>query len=498
MRVASWMSRSHRFGSVSLLVILGCACTSLPVTNAIVDAGSDASSSSDPVSVDPSLAADGGGGAAVGGKGGNPNTGSAAASGGASVPVAGNGQPQPNSGGTAGDTSGVTAGASGANGTAGVAGAPGASGSDAAGAGAGTAGQSGSAATCAAGTKTCNDACIAEASCCTATDCAMGATCNAGMCACPAGQHLCDTACASDTSPNSCGNACMPCAAPAGGSADCVAGECTPKCPTGQKICLGSCIAEDRSCEGQCPSGTHDCSGNCVDTMSPMNCGTSCSACAVPSGGTATCNGSTCGIRCSGSLSKACTDHCAAQCCTDSDCSGNDRCVSGSCVCQKQCSSRVCGSDGCMGSCGTCPTNYTCTTAGQCDCQERCDGTRCGPNTDGCGGTCACTGGKSCISGACEAVPSVYDACTPNGGSFGPGNCSNGLFCVGVAGTGNFCYEEKTGSICAGDYFPAFNTICLKSCDPTVGSAGCPAKTHCILNGETGGTDPTVGYCVAG
>lgn len=147
---------------------------------------------------------------------------------------------------------------------------------------------------CPSGTKQCQDACIGEASCCTAMDCAPGATCEDRMCRCPSGQHLCGSACASDVSPDSCGDACMPCPTPMGGEAQCVSGACQPKCSSGTKICLGDCIAEDQSCQGQCPAGTHDCSGNCVDNMSAMTCGTSCRACPTPSGGVATCDGSSC------------------------------------------------------------------------------------------------------------------------------------------------------------------------------------------------------------
>jgi hypothetical protein len=349
---------------------------------------------------------------------------------------------------------------------------------------------------CPPGTKLCNATCIADTSCCTAMDCATGASCEAGACKCPAGQHLCGDACASDTSTNSCGVACMPCPTPMGGTAECVSGQCQPKCPSGTKVCLGNCIAENRACEGQCPTGTHDCSGNCVDSSSPMTCGTSCRACATPSGGTATCDGTSCGIRCGGATPKACTDRCAAQCCTDDDCSGNDRCQSGRCVCQPQCAGRECGSNGCNGSCGTCPQNNTCSTAGQCQCQRSCNGTSCGANSDGCGGVCACANGQDCVSGQCTSIPQTHDSCTPNSGSFGPGNCAPGHLCVGVGGTGNFCYEQALNGICQTGYFPSFGMICLKECNPTAAD-NCGAKTHCFPNGETGGDDPTVGYCIA-
>lgn len=351
---------------------------------------------------------------------------------------------------------------------------------------------------CPSGTKQCQDACIGEASCCTAMDCAPGSTCEDRICRCPVGQHVCGSACASDVSPDSCGSACMPCPRPMGGEAQCVSGACQPKCPSGTKICLGDCIAEDHSCQGQCPSGTHDCSGNCVDNMSSMTCGTSCSACPTPSGGTATCDGSSCGIRCSGSTPKVCGDRCAAECCGDTDCSGNDKCVNGSCECQRQCSGRTCGSDGCFGQCGTCQANSTCTSSGQCECQKRCDGTRCGANTDGCGGACNCAAGQDCISGQCKSVAQVNESCMPDS-SNGQGNCMDGYRCVGIGGTGTYCYLTTDGSsrTCGSGYFPAGGQVCLVNCDPTSSFNNCPSHTHCIANGETGGSDPTIGYCVA-
>lgn len=165
-------------------------------------------------------------------------------------------------------------------------------------------------------------------------------------------------------------------------------------------------------------------------------------------------------------------------------------------MCQPQCSGRECGSNGCSGSCGTCPANNTCTAAGQCQCQRSCDGTSCGANSDGCGGVCACANGQDCISGRCTKVPTTYESCTPNSGSFGPGNCAAGHLCVGVGGTGNYCYEQAGNGVCQAGYFPSFGMICLKECNPQAADT-CGSQTHCFANGETGGTDPTMGYCIA-
>ena len=65
-------------------------------------------------------------------------------------------------------------------------------------------------------------------------------------------------------------------------------------------------------------------------------------------------------------------------------------------ACTPQCDGKVCGDDGCGGSCGTCDAGKNCTAAGQCTaCVPKCDGKSCGEN--GCGGTCGtCPEGQTC------------------------------------------------------------------------------------------------------
>jgi hypothetical protein len=52
--------------------------------------------------------------------------------------------------------------------------------------------------------------------------------------------------------------------------------------------------------------------------------------------------------------------------------------------CQRLCTGRECGDDGCGGSCGTCGCGKTCKTDGKCS--KLCEGRECGDN--GCGGEC--------------------------------------------------------------------------------------------------------------
>jgi hypothetical protein len=69
--------------------------------------------------------------------------------------------------------------------------------------------------------------------------------------------------------------------------------------------------------------------------------------------------------------------------------------------CAPSCGGKVCGSDGCDGSCGTCASG-TCNSSGQCGCTPSCSGKQCGP--DGCGGTCGtCSSGTCSASGQCTA-----------------------------------------------------------------------------------------------
>jgi len=75
-------------------------------------------------------------------------------------------------------------------------------------------------------------------------------------------------------------------------------------------------------------------------------------------------------------------------------------CYLGQCVaCKPDCAGKVCGSDGCDGSCGDCVGPQDACVNGQCVCQPACEGKQCGP--DGCDGSC----------GECEPPA----ACDPSG-----------------------------------------------------------------------------------
>ena len=127
-----------------------------------------------------------------------------------------------------------------------------------------------------------------------------------------------------------------------------------------------------------------DCEGkSCGDD----GCGGSCGAC--PNGGMCAAQG-TC----------ACQPTCAGEWIIEADCSQTTNCASfgAECVinellatpecvipCAPDCTGKTCGSDGCGGSCGTCPNAGVCLSNQTC-CEASCDGKICG--SDGCGGSC--------------------------------------------------------------------------------------------------------------
>ncbi len=86
--------------------------------------------------------------------------------------------------------------------------------------------------------------------------------------------------------------------------------------------------------------------------------------------------------------------------------------------CQSDCSGKECGSDGCVGSCGTCSAGENCQY-GTCvpgPCQPDCSGKECG--SDGCTGSCgSCGRGQACEGGSCvdaTCVPDFTPECGPD------------------------------------------------------------------------------------
>ncbi len=238
---------------------------------------------------------------------------------------------------------------------------------------------------------------------------------------------VCQNECANPACAVLCGGVCTPnCTGKTCGPDGC-GGQCGV-CPGGKLCTAGSCAPDPK-----CGSANGPC-GNCICAFDPYCCNVSwdalcdqecaqCSNCSTAC--KPDCNGKVCGA-----------DGCGGTCGTcdaGSVCSGNGKCAS---TCKTDCLGKVCGPDGCGGTCGACGPGKTCTVQGKCaePCTPDCTGKACG--ADGCGGLCGlCTGGKTCTAkGQCEfvCVPSCTGkTCGDNGCGGSCGTCKAGETCNG-------------------------------------------------------------------
>lgn len=223
-------------------------------------------------------------------------------------------------------------------------------------------------------------------------------------------------------------------------------GGCASACPTGATCQNGACL---------CPQGTMQCGNACVDTSSDSN------------------NCGTCGHVCASGQS----------------------CVAGSCAssCSPDCTGKVCGDDGCGGSCGACPGANCVGSTFQAAATCSADGTTCIPGTTmncdpyncsqngTCLTTCAgdfdCEAGNCCESGTCKPVDTLTD----------PNNCGScGHVCSApnatMACTGGNCVvaacNEGFGD-CDNDPLNGCETSL--NTDANCGTCGnvCPSGTSC-------------------
>ncbi len=197
------------------------------------------------------------------------------------------------------------------------------------------------------------------------------------------------------------GDDCKPCEPDCQGKVcgwDGCGGSCG-ECPEGQICQDGQCGVCTPEC-GEAKCGPDGCGGQCGTCPQGQLCEEG--ACAQTSGD---CVG-LCGQKSAGNC--FCDTYCFenGDCCADicTTCAAEyvEQCKSGSCT--PACTGKLCGDDGCGGSCGTCKEGEACN-AGQCQeaqCQPDCDNQECGD--DGCGGSCGtCAVGKSCQQGLCAA-----------------------------------------------------------------------------------------------
>jgi hypothetical protein len=156
-----------------------------------------------------------------------------------------------------------------------------------------------------------------------------------------------------------------------------------------------------------CPSGQHACGAMCVSNMDPASCNNSCTPCTAPVGGTATCDGTSCGGTCP-SGQKLCVGACIdnAMACSGS-CPGGTHDCSGNCF--DSTSVNSCGT-----SCTPCPVpangkDATCTSAMcgfDCNASYKACGTACIPTAACCmnndcaqpaNGSATCNSSNACV-----------------------------------------------------------------------------------------------------
>lgn len=129
-------------------------------------------------------------------------------------------------------------------------------------------------------------------------------------------------------------------------------------------------------------------------------------------------------------------------------------------ACTPSCAGKVCGPDGCGGSCGSCQANEVCQ-GGACLCVPNCTGRECG--SDGCGGTCK--------PGCSEGVP-----CLETGKCAKSGPCSKHETLS--------CTEEGSSSSNNNGWPPNSDVLDQYSCDPTLAHG--PEKVYRFVPDQSG------------
>jgi hypothetical protein len=208
---------------------------------------------------------------------------------------------------------------------------------------------------------------------------------------------------------------------------------CTPACAAGTKCAAGVCLADEIGCAPLCNETTEVCHLN-------VSAACGCEACVVDQD-----------PNCLTAWDLPCVLAC-------------QECGTSCTACEADCTGKVCGSDGCGGSCGSCPAGTHQCDAGTCEstCQPSCAGKACGDN--GCGGSCgSCGSGTACQSGQCVSTTQIdclqlYEECFPecNSDQACIEACYNTLSPTGKSETDAFmiclqgagCYEAADFNAC--------------------------------------------------
>ncbi|MDP6943336.1 MAG: hypothetical protein QF464_04230, partial [Myxococcota bacterium] len=233
-------------------------------------------------------------------------------------------------------------------------------------------------------------------------ECAQGQACTEGACVAACTPNCGGNTCGDD----GCGGSCGACAQ----GQTCEAGQCVTEtedpcegytvqgCCDGQTViwCEGDAVwefdcAPDGGCGWDAATGAYDCGTDGEADPSGLNpkaCGGG-----DPPACVADCDGKVCG-----------DDGCEGSC---GECAQGQACTEGACVaaCTPNCDGKACGDDGCEGSCGTCAAGLACDgSACVAVCTPNCGGNTCGD--DGCEGSCGdCAQGQTCEAGQCQDPP---------------------------------------------------------------------------------------------
>ena len=338
----------------------------------------------------------------------------------------------------------------------------------------------------------------------------------------------CDDLCATQTPPDCCSDkeqfcpkaACTPkCVGKKCGDDNC-GGECG-SCPDGQtckadgSACLSASLCGNQVCDagestttcpGDCPCvkkcegkacGSDGCGGLCAKCATGSNCNSTGTLCVPKTCGNAICETGETAVNCLKDCS-SCTKNCTGKICGSDGCTGTcGACPSGqtckadgtgcSATCTKNCSGKVCGSDGCGGSCGACPSGQTCKTDGSAcsaTCTKNCTGKVCG--SDGCSGTCGtCATGQTCKTDGSGCSATCTKKCTgkvcgSDGCSGTCGTCAAGQTCktdgTACTGTGT-CTKQCSGKLCGSDGCGGVCGTCAAPKECNLGTGGCVNPT---------------------
>jgi hypothetical protein len=278
-----------------------------------------------------------------------------------------------------------------------------------------------------AATCQCDEDCLLRADCCPDV-------CDAGVCdgleVCSCVPDCFERVCGYDGCFGTCGdcsegNVCTESGQCASGAS--CAGRCETFAAGAACQCDAGCYARGDCCADLCEAGVCDalfictCVADCTERFCGSDgCFGTCGECLggqVCSPAAQCVSGDSCTGRCD-SYDPAATCQCDGACVTEGDCCA-DMCDAGvcdssvACTCVPDCTERVCGSDGCFGTCGDCNPGDVCTGAGQClsgsSCLGRCDtfdaeaacqcDPDCVPNGDCCADVCdpgVCDGSAAC------------------------------------------------------------------------------------------------------